>query len=133
MVRAQPAELGSALAVDPQKDVLLVACFPEPDIVEFVLLVVKRLECGGAQHVPPQLVGSLGDGVFGGQEERLVVGSLGDGLTGVRRSKACAAAINSIATTVHAFSMICRVLMAVVMPMETKSSWSAAAGRSEEH
>ena len=38
------------------------------------------------------------------------------------------AAINSMAMTYHALRRICFVLMAVVILMDTKSSWSAAAG-----
>jgi len=50
------------------------------------------------------------------------------GFTGLRKSIAWAPAMNSMARIAWALSMICRVLRAVVMPMLTKSSWSAAAG-----
>ncbi len=45
-----------------------------------------------------------------------------------RKSSACAAPISSIASTPLALSRICFAFSAPFIPIETKSSWSAAAG-----
>ena len=74
LVRAQPAKLGGVFGGAPEKDIFLVARLLHGNIVEFVLLFVDGFKRGRPEHVPPQLIGPLGDGVLGGQEERLVVG-----------------------------------------------------------
>ena len=52
-VCAQVAHFGGILGLDLHDQVLQVAGLVDPDVVEFVLLVVDLLVLRGAQHVTP--------------------------------------------------------------------------------
>jgi hypothetical protein len=69
---AQIADLARVFGFAEHEQILLVARFPDVDVVQSVLLVEEGSKAE-APRTPPQPIAAFGDGILGGEEDRLVV------------------------------------------------------------